>query len=53
VYDDRDVVVGKLICELTCELRVLVLFPDKLLLGELCLYRGGSTTGSKSSLNLA
>ena len=40
--------VGNLMCELTCDLRVLLLFPDKLLLGELCLERGGSATGCKS-----
>ena len=45
--------VGNLICELTCDLGVLLLFPDKLLLGELYLNRGGSTTGCKGSLNLA
>ena len=45
--------VGNLICELICELRMLLLFPDKLLLEVLCLERGGSTTGCKSSLNFA
>ena len=46
--------VGNLICALLpCDLGVLLLFPDKLLLGELCLDRVGSTTGCKSSLNFA
>jgi len=45
--------VGNLICELTCDLKELLVFPDKLLRGEMCLHGDESITGCKSSLNLA
>ena len=38
-------IAGSLMCKLlACEHRVLLLCPDKLLRGELCLESGGSTT---------
>jgi hypothetical protein len=45
---------GSLMSELlACERAEVLLFPDKLLRGELCLDRGASTTECKSSLNFA
>jgi len=38
---------------LACDLGEMLPCPDELLRDELCLDRGGSTTGCKSSLNLA
>ena len=45
--------VGNLVCELTCDLRELLVFADKMLRGEMCLDGICSVTGCNSSLNLA